>query len=89
MELSVPEEFREICKRIVEERKTEAQWAEEESDDTFQTKSFCGGYDADEHAFCFSYYSEDSTEYWFQLTLNEVHDVLSEEKTALHVRRPD
>jgi len=29
----------------------------------------CGGFNAAENMFCFSYFSENDIEYWFQLTL--------------------
>ena len=35
----------------------------------FQKSSIIGGYDADERAFCFSYYDENKAEYWFQFEL--------------------
>lgn len=42
-----------------------------ESSDMFQTKNFCGGFDAIENEFCFSYYNDDK-EFWFQLSLNDI-----------------
>jgi hypothetical protein len=72
MKIKVTDEFKSICGEILKEKKSEQEWAAIESDDMFQTKSFCGGYDADEKAFCFSYYNKNGDEYWFQLTLEEV-----------------
>jgi hypothetical protein len=77
MNINVTDEFKAICNDILNENKTEEEWAEIESDDMFQTNSFSGGYDADEEAFCFSFYNEDSDEYWFQLTLEEIKKVVS------------
>ena len=38
-------------------------WAKKESSDEFQTKNYCGGFDATENEFCFSYYNENKIEY--------------------------
>ncbi len=42
----------------------------------FQSKNYCGGYDVDEMAFCFSYYDNKKVEYWFQLTLKQVKELI-------------
>jgi hypothetical protein len=72
MEIAVSHELLEICDKILAERRTTEEWAEIESDDMFQSPSYCGGFDADEGAFCFSFYDERRNEFWFQLTLEEV-----------------
>ena len=51
------------------------QWAEIESDDMFQSASFCGGFDANEKAFLFSWYTNDTEAYWFQLSLEGAVDI--------------
>ena len=76
MEIKLDEEFLKICESIVSEAKNGEEWAEIESDDMFQTEKYEGGYDATEEAFCFSYYDENKKEYWFQLTLKEIQQVL-------------
>jgi hypothetical protein len=86
MEIKVNDEFRTISRRILDENKDEAQWAEIESDDMFQTESFVGGYDADEEAFCFSYYDETGKELWFQLTLDEIREVANGVKQSFEAR---
>lgn len=86
MDLPVPEEFRAMCTGIVAEEKDAQAWAEIESDDMFQSPSFVGGYDADEEAFCFSYYGDAGVEYWFQLTLEEVRLVADGTLNLLDVR---
>ena len=63
------EELRHICKLIFETNLTESRWAGHESDDWFQSESFEGGFDADENAFCFSYYDADKNEFWLQTSL--------------------
>ena len=77
MDIPIEEELKGICKDILAENKSEQQWAEIESDDMFQTAMFCGGYDADENEFCFSYFSSDDNEYWFQISLSDVTDIAS------------
>ncbi len=75
--ISIEEELTGICKDILAENNSEQQWAEIESGDMFQTTMFCGGYDADENEFCFSYFSSDGNEYWFQISLSDVSDIAS------------
>ena len=86
VQLPVPAEFRDICSSIVAERRSLDGWRAVESDDMFQTEHFCGGFDATEDAFCFSYYAADGTEYWFQLTLPEVSSVASGTFQTLSLR---
>jgi hypothetical protein len=74
-EIAIPitPELQEICKEIVRENLTEAEWSAIESDDLFQTKSFEGGFDASANEFVFSYYGD--KEYWFQLSIEKVKDI--------------
>lgn len=58
------------------EGKSPNEWAEIESDDMFQRELYIGGYDADEEAFCLSYFSENS-EYWFQVTMAEINEMMN------------
>ena len=51
------------------------QWAEIESCDMFQTSNYCGGFDADEQAFCFSYFDPNNQEFWFQIDLQQVKSI--------------
>jgi len=60
-----------IFKSILGEGRSLDEWAEVESDDMFQKEPYIGGYDADEEAFCFSYFGGKS-EYWFQVTMSEI-----------------
>ena len=68
---TVNNDFLIICKEILEENKSDDQWAEIESDDMFQQGNYEGGFDATEMEFCFSVY-ENGQEYWFQFPLSEV-----------------
>ena len=86
MDILVDNEFRNICSEIVVENKTEDQWAAIESDDMFQTSKYCGGYDATEMAFCFSYYDEEQKEFWFQLTLAEIQRIVNRQIEKINIR---
>lgn len=89
MNLQIDNEFVTICREIVAEGHGDAEWAEIESDDMFQSKHYVGGYDADEQAFCFSHYALDGEEQWFQLTLVEVQAVAAGERPAIEARPAD
>jgi len=77
MDIPVTEEFVSILKRIESECRNPEEWAEVESDDMFQSDNFVGGFDADEAAFCFSYFDKNGDEYWFQFTLSDVQELLA------------
>jgi hypothetical protein len=79
-------EFLALCREIVAAGLTESEWAERESDDMFQTEHYAGGYDATESAFCFSHYRGDGSEWWFQLSLDDVGRVARGEQVALGER---
>ena len=70
------ESFFKIVTQIVNEKKSLDEWAEIESDDMFQTEEYVGGYDATEKEFCFGVFI-DSCEYWFQLSLDDIHKLES------------
>jgi hypothetical protein len=89
MELIVDSELNEISKLIESESISEKQWGEKESDDEFQTENYCGGYDADEKAFCFSYYSEEKEEYWFQFTSEEASLINTGKLKKLQARKAE
>ena len=86
MELHIPQGLVKICFQIVNEHISPEQWAQTESDDMFQSEHFSGGYDADEIAFCFSYYNDTKKEYWFQLTLEEVKAICDGSLHKVNIR---
>lgn len=86
MNIPITDEFRSICQQIIKENRSIEEWAAIESDDMFQTKSYCGGYDADECAFCFSCYDSHGNEYYFKLAFDETKKVLSYELTEFDAR---
>ena len=82
-------ELRAICSVVVERRWNEDAWSAHESDDEFQTQHLCGGFDATERAFCFSYYPNRGKEFWFQLSLPEVQRLASSESVQLQLREAE
>jgi hypothetical protein len=86
MQIVADDEFLAICREIVMTDHSDEQWAEIESDDMFQTDSYCGGYDATEEAFTFSYYAPDGEEYWFQLTLADIRALAAGQPMSIEGR---
>ena len=86
MQLRVDPEFRGVCEDIVAREQSIQDWRDTESDDEFQTEHYEGGYDADEDAFCFSYFPADGEELWFQVTLAEVERIAKDQMWQLDVR---
>lgn len=86
MEISVDPEFVVICKEIINTGLTLDEWHANESDDGIQTEHYCGGFDGIEEAFCFSYYDSEKKEWWFQLSLDEVEQVVSGKLTMISIR---
>lgn len=80
--------FLRICKQIVDESKSLEEWAEIESDDMFQNEDYVGGFDATEMEFCFSVFI-DNNEYWFQISLEKVNDILNRTVTHVEVRQAE
>lgn len=88
MKIKVDNEFLEICKMIISENKSIEEWQEVESDDYFQSDQYVGGFDATENAFCFSYYDTNRNEFWFQISIGEVENILDRRIKELEVRIP-
>lgn len=84
----VNSDFKAICQTIMKEDKSLEQWALIESDDMFEKGKYVGGFDATEMEFCFSV-REDGNEYWFQISLEEVKDVVNDLKTDFEARDAD
>ena len=76
MEVKFTNEFKQICKEILDFGYSPEKWELVESCDMFQTDNYCGGFDATEKEFCFSYYSSRGEEYWFQIDLESVENVV-------------
>ena len=74
IKIEIDEQFKQICERILVRDFDINKWSEIESSDEFQTENYCGGFDATEMEFCFSYYRE-KEEYWFQLSLTDIERI--------------
>lgn len=77
MKLTVTNELLEVFKDILNRDLTLTEWSKIESSDEFQTDNFCGGFDATEMEFCFSYYDNDKTEYWFQKSPIDIKNIVN------------
>lgn len=86
MKKEIDKELLEICNEIFSFGKTLAEWKEIESCDMFQTEHYCGGFEAEECAFWFSFYDNKNKEYYFKLTLENVSDVLSEKLSFIELK---
>lgn len=89
MQIPVRDDLIAICREIVAEGKSDAEWAEVKAGDWFQTGTVTGGYEADEHAFTFSVHTPDGGELWIVLPLAEAAEVARGARTAVEARRPD
>ena len=83
MEIPISQELEVICSQITNKHYSVEQWAEIESCDMFQSTSYCGGFDADENEFCFSFYSTNGNEYWFQFSLTTANKITNGERPIL------
>ena len=84
----IDDEFLTICKDILSHQRPVEEWAEIESDDMFQTEHYEGGFDATEMEFCFGVYVADR-EYWFQLSLEEIGEIVDGTRTTINVREAE
>ncbi len=75
MEIPISEELEHICFQIKVKNHSLAQWSDLACADMFQYECISGGFDRHEGRFCFSFYSENDIEYWFQLSLQQAIDV--------------
>ena len=75
MDIPIEPELRSICQEIQSKALGLPQWSEIESDDMFQQGNFVGGFDADEQEFCFSYFAQNKSEYWFQFGLETAKEI--------------
>ena len=87
MIVPIDDSFLKICRAIVEESRSEEEWAEIESDDMFQEGRFVGGFDADEGEFCFSFFGD--SELWFQVSLEKVERLAEGEQLRITMRPAD
>lgn len=88
-QLQVDDELKSICREIQSESKIDDEWAEIQSCDMFQTKKYCGGYDAIEQSFWFSYYDKNESEWWFEISLSQIRKIVDGELNYLDLYEPD
>lgn len=89
MQIAVTNELRQICEEIAEENLSVEQWAEIESSDMFQTATLCGGFEATERLFTFSWCSSKDEEYWFDLSLEEIEGIVRGVEPEISARLAD
>lgn len=89
MKITISYELMNIFREILKENKTLGEWAEIEADDMFMSENYSGGFDATERAFCFSYYDKSGSEYWFQLTLDELGQIIASGGGEIKMRLAD
>ena len=77
MDLALDEEMAAHLKEIVRIGKSKNEWADIESCDQFQSDHYCGGFDASDMAFTFSFFAEDGREFWFYFDLAIVSQALN------------
>lgn len=87
--LLIDSDFLSICEQIQNENLDIEGWSLVESSDQFQTDDFCGGFDATEEEFCFSYYDENRIEYWFQFPLTDIDKFVSGEIKEIEIRKAE
>ncbi|MEM1324521.1 MAG: hypothetical protein AAGI23_01130 [Bacteroidota bacterium] len=86
--LNPDDELKELLKEIQQQNKSIAEWKELESSDEFQSAKYCGGFDGTEEKFTFSYF-KGKEEYWFELSTDEVDEVLCGSRVKVELRRAD
>ena len=75
MHLPQSPDFLSICREIAQQVADEGFESLVWSDDMYQGGPFCGGWDPLHQRFFFSYYAPDGIDYWFDVSLDEVHAV--------------
>ncbi len=78
MNIKVDSELLGIFEEINREQKSLEEWTLIESGDMYQSEHYCGGFDADEGCFYFSYFDVGGNEYWFSFTLMDVETVIGQ-----------
>ena len=86
MKLKIDRELLEIFKDILNRNLTLTEWRKIESSDEFQTEKYCGGFDATEDEFCFSYYGSNKVEYWFQKSMDEIEQIYGGKINEFEIR---
>lgn len=80
MKLIIDDQFREICRRIVLTFDSDGEASLRWSDDEYQSRNVCGGWDDETQAFAFSFYAPDGGDYIFRMSLDEARGVAAGER---------
>ncbi|KGL61860.1 hypothetical protein [Polaribacter sp. Hel1_85] len=64
-------------------------WSLIEISDQFQTSNYCGGFDATENEFTFSYFDENKKEYWFQLPIIDIEKIVEGINIEVYMRKAE
>lgn len=88
MEKAIDDELLEICKEIKKMNYSLNKWKEIESCDMFQTEHYCGGFEADDEAFWFSYFDDSRKEYYFRLTLDDIMCITQKKLNTIILEEP-
>ncbi len=84
----VDSELLDICKEIKAQNYSFEEWMNSESCDMFQSAHYCGGFDADDQAFWFSYYDDNEKESYFRMDLSEVDEIISGNRKTIVLEKP-
>jgi hypothetical protein len=76
------------CQAISALRRSVNDWALYESSDEFQSAHYCGGFESEEEAFCFSYYDPQGGEMWFTLSLGQAQTIAQGRSVIVELREP-
>ena len=85
MEYAIDDELRTICRELERDERTLEAWADVESSDWFQTAHYCGGFDATEMAFTFTFRRDDA-DYCFSLILEQAFGVAAGRITSISLQ---
>jgi hypothetical protein len=75
MDIPITNDLINICGEIAAKKLTITEWKDIESCDMFQSPDYCGGFDADECQFCFSYFDKNKSEFWFHFTVSNAEKI--------------
>ena len=82
-QIEVDRELMSVCREIAEKGWDEQEWLLHDASDFFQAGDVCCGYDAKERDFTFSKYQSNGEELWFQLSLQQIHEILKGEMKSI------
>ena len=87
-QIEADDDLKAICREIVAEDKSLDEWDRIESCDMFQRGPYCGGFDAIEQEFLFSFYEPTGKEYWFGFSLEIAEKIACGDQYFLDLSEP-